>query len=122
MLIPTLQVYDFSKDTLSNHIQYGHDIPAVTYIFKHHHLCLVFFSCPHHFPMILNGDSYDYFGSYILYACLERSNNHRFVPLPWCCYDYPIELCIFDHFFPVPLISQESLRHRFAFFCYQFIG
>src|SRR5687768_17239566 len=53
MLVSALQVYDLAKQTLSNHIEYGHHIAPVAYIFKHHYVGIALLCCTYHIPMIL---------------------------------------------------------------------
>ncbi len=55
MLIATLQVHHFTKQSLAHHIEHRHYIAAVTYIFQHHYMALVSFCSLHHIPMIGHG-------------------------------------------------------------------
>src|ERR1700712_650098 len=82
VLVATLQMDQFSKNTFAHHVHYRHYIPAVANIFKHAYMCFLFFRFMYNFPMIIKCNTQYYFCANIFYSRLQTVYNHWAMPLP----------------------------------------
>lgn len=99
VLVSSLTMKQFAKYILSNHIQYGQYIAAITYILEHHHMGVMLLCSAHDIPVVFEAYSQDHFRANVLDSCTDGVKNHWTMPFPGCGDDHRINITQFAEFF-----------------------
>jgi hypothetical protein len=81
MLIAALQVDDLAKHTLPHHIEHGHHVAAVAYVFELHQGHARTFRSMHQLPAFFYRHAGDYFAAYIFFGVHGIQTHYR-MPFP----------------------------------------